>query len=180
MPRTPVLGSVVVVLLAGWGELGRGADALAQDATPAAPAGHPIVGAWLIDVDADDPANPPGLVIFRDDGTYLQADPDGRTGVGSWEATGPDTAALTALFHGQDETGDFADTTKVRATVEVADDGDALTAEYTLEFIGPDGTSGGEIGPGTATAERIAVEPVGTPVASMAEAMAEAEATPTS
>jgi hypothetical protein len=182
MRRTLFLVPLVVVALAGWAALGRGSGAVAQDVTPSDLAGHPIVGAWLLDVAADDPTNPPALAIFHDDGTYLQADADGSTGVGAWEATGADTAALTALFHGQDEAGGFAGATKVRAIVEVADVGDTLTAEYTLEFVGPDGAGSGEIGPATATAERIAVEPMGSPVASMAEAMAaaEAEATPTS
>ena len=179
MRRTLVLVPVLAVALAGWVALGRGGTS-AQDATPAALADHPIVGAWLLDVDADDPANPPALAIFHDDGTYLQADPDGSNGVGTWEATGPTTAALTAIFHGQDETGGFAGATTARGTVEVDEAGEALTAEYTLDFGGPDGTSAGEIGPATATAERIAVEPMGTPVMSMAEAMAEAGATPTS
>ena len=164
MRRFAILVSAAVVLL-GVLAIGRAPDSTAQDATPAALAGHPLVGAWLLDVDADDPANPPALAIFHDDGTYIQADPDGSNGLGSWEATGQNSATLTAVFYGLDEAGNFAgDTVKVRATVEVDAAGDALTAEYTLDFVGPDGTSSGELGPTTATAERIAVEPMGTPV----------------
>ena len=175
MPRVAVLVSGLALVLAGWVALGWGTSTHAQDASLTE---HPIVGAWVIDVDADDPENPPALVIFHDDGTYLQADPGGSAGVGTWEPTGSTTADLTALFHEVDENDDFAATTIVRATVEVDDTGDTLTAEYTLDFVGPDGTSSGELGPATATAERIAVEPMGEPVMSMAEAMAGAEATP--
>lgn len=175
MHRVAVLVSGLALVLAGWVALGWGTNTNAQDASLA---DHPIVGAWVIDVDADDPANPPALVIFHDDGTYLQSDPDGSAGVRTWEATGATTVALTALFHGLDENDEFAETTKVRATAEVDDTGDALTAEYTLDIVGPDGTSSGEIGPATATAERIAVEPMGEPVMSMAEAMGGMEGTP--
>ena len=139
-------------------------------------AGHPIVGAWLLDVDTNDPANPPALAIFHEDGTYVQAEADGGNGVGVWEATGAHRVALTQLFHQQGETGEFAGTLMVRAAIDLDEAGDAWTAEYTLEFTGPDGTSAGEMGPGTAMAERITVEPMGTPVGPL---MPEAVGTPT-
>jgi hypothetical protein len=52
-----------------------------------------------------------------------------------------------------------------------------LTAEYTLEFVGPDGSSSGELGQAQATGRRIAVEPMGTPVGPL---MAPVAATSTS
>src|SRR5688572_31181695 len=69
------------------------------------PAGHPLVGAWLVDTDTEQADNPPTKVIFGDDGTYLQVDTDGSVTVGSWEPTGRRTGALTALFHTMDEEG---------------------------------------------------------------------------
>ncbi|MDQ3467350.1 MAG: hypothetical protein M3411_03845, partial [Chloroflexota bacterium] len=115
MPRVAVLVSGLALVLAGWVALGWGTSTHAQDASLTE---HPIVGAWVIDVDADDPENPPALAIFHDDGTYLQSDPDGANGVGTWEPTGATTAALTILFHGLDENDAFGGTTTVRATVE--------------------------------------------------------------
>jgi hypothetical protein len=176
MRRFGISFAVLALVVVGLVLLGSWPSAVAQEGTPAATAGHPIVGAWLLDVDVNDPANPPALAIFHDDGTYLQAEPDGGNGVGVWEATGANSVALTQLLHDQDETSNFAGTLMVRATIDIDESGDAWTAEYTLEFIGPDGTSSGETGPGTATAERIAVEPMGTPVGPL---MPEAVGTPT-
>jgi hypothetical protein len=175
MRRFSLSFSVLALGLVSLVALGSGPRAVAQEGTPAATAGHPVVGAWLLDPDANDPANLPSLAIFHDDGTYLEVDADGGSGIGTWQATGPTTAAATFLYHGRDESGGFAGTVKIRATAAVDAAGNALTAEYTLEFIGPDGTSSGEMGPGTATAERIAVEPMGTPVGPL---MPEAMGTP--
>lgn len=61
----------------------------------------------------------------------------------------------------------------VRADIEVAEDGQTLTATYTGEFIGPDGTSTGEVGPGLAEGTRLAVEPQGTPIGSFEEVFGE-------
>jgi hypothetical protein len=176
MRRFGISVSVLTLAVVGLVLLGSRPSAVAQESTPAAMAGHPIVGAWLLDVDANDPASPPALAIFHNDGTYLQAESDGGNGVGVWEATGARQVVLTELLHEQDETGDFAGTLMVRATIYLDEAGDAWTAEYTLEFTGPDGTSAGEMGPGTATAERITVEPMGTPVGPL---MPAAMATPT-
>ena len=80
-----------------------------------------------------------------------------------WQPTGPQSADVTIHFQQADAEG-ATSTAIVRAAVEVAGDGQSLTATYTLEFIGPDGTSSGQLGPTTATGTRLAVEPMGTPV----------------
>jgi hypothetical protein len=139
-------------------------------------AGHPLVGSWILDSDADDPANAPSLAVFSSDGTYLETDEDG-TAYGVWEATGERTATLTIVFLDVQE-GVLAGTGTIRATVEAAEDGESLTASYTFEFTGADGASSGEIGPGAAVASRIAVETPGTPIASFEEAFGPPEATP--
>ncbi len=156
---------VVISALVGMIAIGSGRSAVAQEGTPTVVSGHPVIGAWLADVDTNDPENAPSLFIFHDDGTYIQADVDGSSGIGVWEATGSNTAALTALFHGEEESGEFAGTAMLRATIEVDESGDALTAEYTVDFIDPEGTSSGEMGPGMASAQRITIEPMGEPVA---------------
>ncbi|MDQ3656121.1 MAG: hypothetical protein M3457_13720 [Chloroflexota bacterium] len=163
MRRLLIPLSVMVVVLLGIVAARPSIGSVAQEATAA----HPVIGAWVGDVDANDPANPPTLLLFHDDGTFLQADPDGSNGVGAWEETGPNTASLTAIFHGLDETGAFGGSVMVRAAVVVDASGNTLTAEYTLDFAGADGMSSGEMGPGMATAERIVVEEMGTPVAPM-------------
>ena len=162
MSRRAVFVSIFASLLLGGLALSQQPVVGAQEGTPRAMAGHPFVGAWELDTDTNDPSNPPSLSVFNRDGTYLQLDPDG-SGVGVWKPTGPRSAALTILFHNQDQNGGVA-TVKVRANGEVDASGDTFTATYTLEVILPDGTSSGETGPGTATGTRIAVEPMGTPV----------------
>jgi hypothetical protein len=124
-------------------------------------ADHPLVGSWTADTNVDDPSNPLSSVVFNSDGTYLQVDVQG-VAVGSWAATGAQTANLTAIVREQDQAGQ-AVTITIRAAFEVAEDGNSFTASYTLEFATPDGSTGQQ-GPGTATGTRIAVEAPGEPV----------------
>ena len=135
-----------------------------HDDTPVAADQHPLIGAWLGDTDAANPDNAPSLLIFHADGTFVELEEGASDGIGSWEATGPNTANLTIYFPNVDETGAFVGYAKVRVQIEVDETGNRFTAPYTLEFIGADGSSAGELGPTTATAERIAVEEMGTPV----------------
>jgi hypothetical protein len=136
--------------------------ALAQDASPGL-AAHPLVGTWIVDTNTADDTNAPSTVEFHADGTYLEVDVDGVS-AGAWEPAGPQTATLTFVFRGTDESGAPTSGT-VRADVEVAADGQSLTATYTVEFAGPDGTPTGQLGPGEASGTRLKVEPMGSPVA---------------
>ena len=124
--------------------------------------GHPLVGAWLL-VEADDPDRPPSLVAFTSDGIYQQADFDGTASYGSWEATGPSSAAMTFIQQFPGDDGEFGGSTMIRASIEVNPDGQSFTADYTIEMGGDEGAPAGEYGPGAVSATRIAVEPMGTP-----------------
>ena len=163
MRRISVLVSVAAVVLLGVLAVGRSVGTAAQDAAPGPAAGHPLVGSWLLDTDADDPGNPPSVAAVGADGTYVEVDVDGAA-VGAWEATGERTASLTLVFPIPDGQGGFAGTGKVRGSIEVDAAGDTLTATATFELVGPDGASQGEFGPIRVTGERIVVEPMGTPV----------------
>ena len=158
MRRRPSFTGIIAIILVLTAALG--ATATAQDASPMA--GHPLVGAWVLDTNAEDTTSPPSLAIFHADGSYVQTDPDG-TAIGAWQPTGPGSADLIIRFEDADDEGALS-TTIVRAAVEAAEDGQSLTATFTLEFVGPDGTSSGQLGPTTATGTRLAVEPMGTPV----------------
>lgn len=164
MRRRSSLTGIIVVILILLAALGS--TAVAADPSPMATAGDPLVGAWVLDTNAQDPTNPSSLAIFHADGTYVQTDPSG-TGVGAWQSTGPGSADLIIRFEATDDQGAVS-MTIVRAAVEAAGDGQSLTATFTLEFIGPDGTSSGQLGPVTATGTRLAVEPMGTPVGPLA------------
>jgi hypothetical protein len=148
--------------------------AVAQDATADASL-HPIVGAWLLTVDVSDETDPPHLVIYHADGTYVDAAAGRGGGVGVWEPIDEHTVAANILFHTEDEAGNVG-LTRIRTESTVDEPGDAYRSEYTREVIAADGTSTGELGPGTGTAKRIVVEPKGEVVG----AMSGAEGTPES
>ena len=123
--------------------------------------GHPFVGAWVYTVDGF----PEQFTVLADidaDGTWHDVSPDGATSLGSWEATGPDSFSLTFHSLSLTEDGSVAFFT-IRAAGEVSEDGQSWTAEYTAELTG-EGLPAGEYGVGSATATRINVEPMGTPV----------------
>ncbi|MFL5760596.1 MAG: hypothetical protein ACJ789_12785 [Thermomicrobiales bacterium] len=162
MRRILVLAILLAVVLGGLLIFGRAATIGAQDSTPAAMAGHPLVGTWLLDTDTGDPNNSPTLATFTADGIYTQLDADGSVGIGSWQTTGDTSAAMT--FHGfNTEDGQYSGMFTVRAAIEVAADGHSLTATYTLEFVSADGTATGQYGPGNVTGTKVAVEAMGTP-----------------
>jgi hypothetical protein len=167
---------VLAVVLVGVSAV-TGRATGAQEA-PAALDGQPLVGAWILDNNADDPANAPELVVFSGDGTYLGAPFDGGTTVGVWEPTGERTAAITLVFLTPGADGAFGGMATVRGTVEVAEDGLSFTAPYTLEFAEPGGGRSGEFGPATATGTRMAIEPMGTPVGSLNDLFGAMAATP--
>ena len=164
--RRLIIGcSAVAVLLVG----GLGVSTAVQATTPPTeePAeSHPFVGAWIFTVDGF-PEEFTELMAIHADGTLQETATDGTTGIGSWEATGPDSFNLT--FNSLSLTGDgsiegsFAMGT-IRAAGEVSEDGQSFTAEFTLELTG-EGAPAGEFGPGSVTGTRINVEPMGTPAA---------------
>jgi hypothetical protein len=124
-------GAVAAALGLG-GRLGRAA---AQEATPAALAGHPLTGTWLA------LANPPletdpqfaAPSLFAADGTVLltfpltQAGPQGvlfnSASVGTWQADSDRRGHFTAVQVLSDAAGTFLGTTTVDGYPEVSADG---------------------------------------------------------
>ena len=162
--------------LAGLGAGGLGLalaaaarPAAAQDSTPGAMAGHPIVGAWYADFD---PANPGTLFVFTSfhaDGTRTDVHPFAGAGIGAWEATGERTGrAINKYQNIATAPGDFVQgTVTVWATVAVAEDGDSTTEDAVVELRGSDGTVVA-LFPFSGGSRRLVVEPpppVGTPEA---------------
>ena len=131
---------------------------------------HPLVGAWLL-VGESDREGQTLLVAFTSDGIFQQADADGIDGYGTWEPTGPASAVLTAVQLIPDAAQNPAIVT-TRASIEVAPDGQSFTADFTLELSDGD-MPAGQYGPGSASATRIEVEPMGTPAGSLDEIFAE-------
>ena len=147
--------------------------AIAQEGTPITES-HPIVGSWIVDVDTNSRSDLPELAVFSADRAFFQVDAGGFTsGVGVWEATGPNSVNLTFL-NPTASSGELIGTAKVRATVLVDETGNRFDSEYTVELVLPNGASSGELGPGVASGTRIEVEPMGTPVGTIPQE----EATP--
>ena len=170
MRRTSVVSLSAVLVLTAALLVGGGAAVVAQTTAPDY-TGHPLIGSWMLDTDTTDPGNLHSLVIFSAEGSYLEVGPDGP-GVGAWEPTGDTTAILTIVFVEDEGTG------MVRASIQVAADGQTLTASYTLEFVDPaTGEGTGQVGPGGVEGVRIVAEAPGTPVTSFEDFYSE-EGTP--
>ncbi len=183
MHRRTVLTSALPGALAGSLALGR-VGAAAQEVTPAALAGHPLVGTWFLDNDPANPANALGTFILHADGTYVEANADGTVRLGVWEATGPTTATLTIVAYNQDAAGTNLGGITIRLAITLNPDGNSYAAKGTIELIGPDGSSRGQAGPALGTATRLVVEAPGTAVMTLDELFGAAagppEATPAS
>jgi predicted lipoprotein len=106
----------------------------AQDATPGATAGHPIVGTWVIDRDVTGTTEVPVVVVFTADGGFI--DP-GQGVAGVWEPTGPRSAAKTIIPFVDGGAGGYV---VVRATWEVDAGGDTMSGPASVTVVAPDGT----------------------------------------
>lgn len=178
------------LLMLGCGLLIASHSAQSQDA-PVVPAGHALVGGWLADTDPEDANSFDSVFLFHDDGTFMQLEANdgetpGQSYAGVWAATGDNSADLTIIQVVTNIDGLNSGTNSqfiIRASIEVAEDGQSFTAQYTFEMGGMPGIEG-QYGPGSASGTRIAVEPMGTPVGSFEdiyggfEGDASAEATP--
>jgi len=142
---------------------------LAQDTTPVAMAGHPLIGAWYVSPPDPNPTPGPALVSFTADGICTQIDPLRGNGIGSWAATGAHTALVTLVFtkYAADDPTRFDSLAVGRDLVEVDATGDAFTGQGELEFRSADGaTLSGPFGPLPFSGKRLLVEPMQTtPVA---------------
>jgi hypothetical protein len=142
-----------------------GGGVLAQDETAAE---HPIVGTWLVDPTLEDAMEPDQFAVFLPGGALIVLDSEGG-GAGAWQATGERSVEATFRSHGNDPERGFLGFVTVRATIEVTEDGESLSGTYTLEFpsrLGEAfGLPAGELGPADVIGQRVAVEPMGEPVA---------------
>jgi hypothetical protein len=168
MRRLVTLFSAAALSLVG-GVIGTSAVASGSTDTtlPASTEAHPLIGTWMITDTSEDPQDPSTSVsAFVPGGTWVQLE-EGEFSLGVWEPTGPTSAALT--FAAQIPAEEGGGTFTIRATVEVAPDGQSLTADYTIEVSDVEGAPPGEYGPGSVTGTRVVVEPMGTPVGSLEE-----------
>ena len=156
----PVAALLLVVALT------PGAQAVDEDM--AMMAEHPIVGTWIADSSPEDPTNAVELSVYGPGGTIVNIGPEGNT-AGSWVPTGERTADTMIQNPMSDPEGGSLGLIIVRGDAVVAEDGQTFTGTWTVEFPGAmvegAGLPAGELGPGNVTAQRVAVEPMGEPVA---------------
>ena len=145
-------------------------------------AGHPAVGAWLVESEPELGELGVRSLLLMADGSVVvvTSAAQGMSAVGVWEPTGDSTANVTATL-----VTDGPAYIVLRLGIEIGADGQTISGTFTLEMVfdptSPEG-SGGEIGPGTMTGTRVAVEGPGTPASSFDDFFAvpanDPEATP--
>jgi hypothetical protein len=170
MRRTLIGFFSVVVLL---GTLLASAGVLAAQDTEVAD--HPLLGTWELRADVGDgDTSCASQVVFTDEGAYIDVDCDGVVVIGTWEPTG-DTTANMSFSASDGEGGSYT----VRASVEVAADGQSFTAPFTFELTDVESGEGtGQYGPGMATGTRLVAEAPGTPVGSVMDLFGQFGGTP--
>jgi hypothetical protein len=143
--------------------------AAAPGVSAQATADHPAVGVWLTDGSPDDTTDPLDLLTVAPGGIVTIALPDG-TAYGPWAATGERSLDATFLAPQNDpECGCLVGYATFRTSIEVAEDGQSFAGTYTFEPPAAMAEAmglpvGQQVGPGTVTGQRIAVEPMGEPV----------------
>jgi hypothetical protein len=131
---------------------------------------QPTVGAWLVHPFAADPGQV-SLMVFDPGGTLVNTDQDGTTGLGVWKATGDRTFDLTFEEPIQGQDGSPAGIATIRASGEVAKDGQSFSGTWTFEppaaMSALLGVPAGQLGPGDVTGERLSVSSMGKPVGAL-------------
>lgn len=152
-----MLVALLVAILVGAGIAGRPGDVAAQSSTPAATAGHPLVGTWIVDTEVDDPSDPPSFDAFSADGTFVNIGSDGAA-VGAWEATGPRTATFTFAALAQGSNGGAM--VILRANIKVDETGESFTATHSFTLVAANGMILASAQGGTAHGTRLHSEPM--------------------
>ena len=108
---------------------------------------HPIVGAWWVTVEVGGNRGPDNLASFGADGNVLVASPSPTPAapdaghqvefwtpaLGSWSATGDNSASMRFVTLGTAETGASAGSHTIAADVAVAADGSSWAGTFELE-----------------------------------------------
>ncbi len=174
MRRVPFVAAFLAVAVAAAFVLGAAPSRIgAQDATPAAGSG--FAGAWHLVTETPFGASQ-SLMTLSADGTVSFSDrpvfPGGAgfpvthfsAGHGTWEQTGPDTAAATWVFFMTDGEGNFLGVVTDSAEMTLGADGASWSGPFSSSTADPAGNVL-FVGGGTVQAARIAVQPLATPAA---------------
>lgn len=133
----------------------RPSVSIAQDATPGDPAGHPIVGTWIVDTISASDTDSPEIGIFHADGSAVGLGAN-RVAGGSWEVVDDHTVTMT-LVTVSDSAG-VGSYVVVRGTHVLDETGNRWTCDdCTYTVVGADGTVL-DSGTAPASATRIPVQ----------------------
>ncbi|MFN8679493.1 MAG: hypothetical protein U0Z70_24125 [Thermomicrobiales bacterium] len=148
-------GLVAAILIAGstMSPGHRDLATAAQEATPGALAGHPLVGTWVVDTNVDTANDPPEMGIFSADGTVFGLGAS-RWVSGAWEAADDHTGTVTMAGVFDANGGGYV---VVRGPHEVDASGDAWSCLCTFTVVAPDGAVLAS-GSATAHATRLPIE----------------------
>ncbi len=172
MRRFWYVGPLVALALLGLVASTRlNSGATAQEGTPTAATGHPLVGTWLLNLGEDGGR----LFTFGADGTVLFTDIVGKHSHGTWEATGERTARFTtfSLTTSQDAADEgnvlFAGYFLLIGEVEVGAKGNVWTGTISVVELDRANVVQSASGPSTVSATRVPLLPTaelqpGTPV----------------
>jgi hypothetical protein len=116
------------------------------------PAGHPLVGTWLLAFEGD---MAPAEVVFGDDGLVMFTDAVGNRGAGVWIPSGEQSAVLAVVVRKVDELDRPRQITILQGPIDVGASGDVATLTYTIETVDESGATADRIGPFTATGQRV-------------------------
>ena len=177
MRRVPFLAALLAVAAAALVLGSAGLRTGAQTGTPPA-AGGGFVGAWRLTSETPSGASQ-NLLTLMADGTVLFSGrpvaPTGGeppvafigTGHGAWEQTSPTTAAASFVVFITDGEGNFLWVVTDSVEMTLDPDGTSWSGPYSSTTADPSGNVL-FIGPGTAEATRITVQPLATPAATPA------------
>ena len=143
-----VMGSLTA---SGRGDLGT----FAQEATPANPTNHPLVGTWIVDTNVDTETDAPEIGIFHADGSVFGLGAS-RWVSGAWEAADDTTGVATMAGVFDANGGGYV---VLRGPHAVDETGDGWTCVCTFTVVAADGTVL-DSGKATAHGTRLPIEPV--------------------
>jgi hypothetical protein len=176
MRRAVVLAAFLATAAVVFGSSHVRTDA--QTGTPTT-TGQGFVGAWHV-ISQTPFGTSQSLVTFMADGTVIFTDravsPGGAgfpvtfisTGHGTWEQTGPTTAAATWVEFVSDGEGNFIAVVTDSVEATLGADGNSWRGPFSSSTTDPSGAKVLFVGGGTVEATRITVQPLATPAASPA------------
>lgn len=136
--KTTLIAGVTMLAIGSLPLMGhRPLDVSAQEATPGSLAGHPLVGAWMVDTNTETDTDSPEIGIFTSDGSVFGLGAS-RWVSGVWAADDDSTGTVTLVGVFEGNGGGYV---VIRGLTAVEPTGNRWRCDdCTLSVIGADGT----------------------------------------